>query len=814
MKKNLALILTILIILSALTACGKSSNNDLPIEDESNTENSDAPAICTEHSGGIATCKEKAICSICSQEYGELDPNNHTEDTNTVQNNKSTHKKIFTCCNAIIEEMHLWNKGLCSTCNQDYVASKGLEFKKSSDNTSYYVSGIGTCTDNEIYISYTNEGLPVIGIYDAAFKNNSTITNIIIPDSITHIGTSAFYGCNALINATIPSSITNIGADAFKYCDGITNVYYNGKIDNWCNINFYNSYSNPTNYIKNLYLTNSNEKYNLLTKLVIPSTVTEIKHYAFYNYNNLESITIPDSVTSIGNEAFNNCKNLMSVTIGNGVTSIGNYAFSNCKSLSSIVIGNNVISIGIRAFYHCNSLTSISIPEKVTDIGESAFKDCYKLIEVINTSNLNIEKNSDSHGYVGYYALNIHNRNSKIIDKNGYLFYTYEGKNYLIGYTGISNALNLPNGYNNQDYEIYKYAFLNCNNITSINIPNSITNIGKYAFSGCNSLTNVTIGKGLTNIGKSAFSGCNSLTSIKIPDSVISIGDYSFEYCSSLTSVTIGNKVTSIGNYSFEYCTSLSTVTIGNAVSNIGDSAFRACTSLTNITIPESMMSIGNYAFEFCTNLTSVTIPNNITSIGDYAFDDTKLSGTTYGNAIYLGNEKNPYLYLLKTTSKNVSSVNIHIKTKFIASQAFYKCTELMSVIIPDSVTSIGASAFHDCTALTSINIPDSVSSIGWGTFYNCTELASVSIGKGVTGIDWKTFYGCTGLTSITIPSSITSIADHAFDGCTNLANVVFENTEGWKADDTSIFSTDLEDKAKAAKYLTDTYDDYTWTRN
>ena len=198
---------------------------------------------------------------------------------------------------------------------------------------------------------------------NSPFYSSYPTGNLIIPSSVTYNGrtfsvtalaNSAFFGCSGLTTVTIPNSVTSIGSDAFYNCSGLVSVYYTGTIAEWCGITFGNSWANPLTIAHNLYIDN-----NLVTDLVIPNTVTEIKDNAFYNASCFASVTIPNSVTSIGRWAFRGCIGLPSVTIPNSITSIDFGAFQDCSGMTSVTIGSGVTSIGYSAFYDCSGLTDI-----------------------------------------------------------------------------------------------------------------------------------------------------------------------------------------------------------------------------------------------------------------------------------------------------------------------------------------------------------------------------------------------------------------------------------------------------------------------
>ena len=331
---------------------------------------------------------------------------------------------------------------------------------------------------------------------------------------------------------------------------------------------------------------------------------------------------------------------------------------------------------------------------------------------------------------------------------------------------------------------------------SSSGITYAVTSIRDTTFYNCTGLTSVTLPNSLTTIGKSAFDQCFGLTgTLTIPNSVTSIGNLAFGYCPGLTSVTIGNSVTSIGNGAFRNCTGLTgTLTIPNSVTYIGNDAFRNCTGLTGtLTIPNSVTSIGDYAFITCSGLTSVSIGDSVTSIGNYAFSNCSgLTSATIGTRVTsIGRGAFKDCIALTTVNFNADSstfpsnvsnrvfmncpitvLNIGNNVRRIPNHAFYG-TPLVSLTIPDSVTSIGMSAFNFCRSLVSLTIGNSVSTIGDSAFFFNDRLSSLTIPNSVTTIGNYAFRRCESMNSVTIGNAVTIIGAGAFQYCNALTSAI-----------------------------------------
>ena len=324
-------------------------------------------------------------------------------------------------------------------------------------------------------------------ICNSAFWYCLSLSEIVIPNSVTSIGDLAFSFCSSLAEVVIPNSVVCINGNPFWY--------WNGKLE--C--------LSPSFVYENNILFNKDKSRIIsfrnqnLTSYVIPNNVTRIGDRAFSFCSSLAEVVIPNSVTRIGDRAFEGCSSLAEVIIPDSITGIGDHTFSLCKSLAEVIIPNSVTNIGKGAFQLCSSLAEVVIPNSVTRIGDYAFSSCSSLAEVVIPNS--------------------------VVCING---------NPFRGWNGKLDCLSLSFVYeDNILFNKDKSRIISFRNreLTSYVIPNSVTRIGDYAFSSCSSLVEVVIPNSVTRIGDYAFLHCSSLSSIVIPVSVTIIGSYAFAGC-------------------------------------------------------------------------------------------------------------------------------------------------------------------------------------------------------------------------------------------------------------------------------------------
>lgn len=366
-------------------------------------------------------------------------------------------------------------------------------------------------------------------------------------------------------------------------------------------------------------------------------------------------------------------------------------------------------------------------------------------------------------------------------------------------YTGSETDLVLPSELDGHKVDTLYYNSLNgCSAVTSITIPDSITDINLFYFDEFTSLTDFYVDSNNTVYSSNDGILFNKTGTILLrypigrtdksyttPDYVTSISNRAFDYSGYLEEITITANVKYVYGGAFRNIPTLNSVTIENGVYKINGSAFAYCTALESISIPSSVSYIDNTAFYGCSSFTSINVDSNNNY---YSSIDGILYNKNATNLLIYPMSKSDKSFTVPNgvetiddgafyNNENIEKVTIPNTVKTIGTDAFSKCSNLKSLILGNSVSRIGDSAFYSCSSLTSVTIPDSVTTLGSRAFYYCSGLEEVSIGKGLTKIENSTFSCCSSLTSITIPDSITTIGKYAFSGCSSLTKIVIPSS-------------------------------------
>ena len=563
------------------------------------------------------------------------------------------------------------------------------------------------------------------GIGNSAFENCVGFKEITLPESLERIDFNAFAGCSGLTEIHIPKNVTHIGDGAFLSCPGIASV----SVDE----------ANPVYHsIGNCVIETAAKKLVFGCKnSVIPDdgSVTSLECGAFYGCAGLTALAIPECVTEIGANAVTQCASLMSIQLPEGVTTFTESMFDGCSSLTAIHIPKSVTAIDCVAFDNCTSLAHVYYAGTKAQWQDITIDDYY------NEPLLNAEVHySHRFGKPMEIASGACGDNAAwTLDSDGLL--TVSGSGEMV----------------NGGWDKTK--------VIRAQIKSGITAIGDNAFSNHKRLTEATLPSGVTSIGKSAFYCCNALVSADLPKKLVSIGEYAFSCCMQLASVSFPKTLEEIGESAYYYCYALTELTLPEKVTAIPDNTFEYCTSLSSVTLPKNLKGIGSSAFQGCDSLTAVTIPKNVDCIGEQAFAACPALVSVTVDA------ENPYFH---------SAGNCVVKTE--TKRLVFGCNS--SVIPADgSVTSIGNCAFYGCSGLTSITLPEQLADIGASAFFGCKDLTEITVPEGVSVIYSETFSECEALASVALPVSITYIGDDAFLDCVSLTDVYYAGTEDqWDA--------------------------------
>jgi len=722
--------------------------------------------------------------------------------------------------------VYAWWKEETKVCNLVYDG-----YVEGSDGlTIHGYNGGGTIVVAPSYIG----GMPVIAIGNQAFQynsrdygNESEITQVVIPDTVTSIGENAFLECRELNSVTLSNNLSQIGLQAFFNCESLEEISLPSTLTTLGNYAFGHCTS--------------------LKTVNISEGITSIEG-AFAYCSSLEDIQLPNSIRHM-DDAFVNCTSLKTVNIPTGVATFAS-TFYYCSNLQSITIPNNITTIGDAAFMG-SGITSISIPSSVTTIGNNAFYECAALERIsmdIGINNLLIYSNAFGN-CSNLISVNITDLNrwcsssfsntfSNPLVYADYLYLSGElvtsldtctveiiPHNAFTGYSGFKN-ITIPDSVT----EIRQSAFDGCSNLETVVLGNSVETIWQLAFANCPKLTSVKIQSNITSIPKSLFYNCSQLSSIIYPDSMeqwsfvskgtdwnTNTGNYTI-YCfdgsiskdgtttrkesaglsyekhyngyyivcgigtCSDTQIFIpstynGYPVQKIGDRAFENCTEITYVNIPDSVTTIGGSVFSGCSALKEIIIPNSVTEIGEWTFANCTSIETIDLPDNLTTISDYLFEKCTGLKTIVipDNVTYVGYSFYGCTSLETVTlGKNVTDFYCYAFGNSGVSTLIIKGN-----VIPfdDTLGGTYVSHLEGIDNLKTVIIEGNITEIRDDEFRGCSLLETVVLPEGVLTIGSGAFYECSALKDVNIPNSVTSIGSHAFFGCTSLTTITIPNS-------------------------------------
>ena len=602
------------------------------------------------------------------------------------------------------------------------------------------------------------------------------VTGVELQAGVTSIGSYAFAGCYRMLSANISGTVDTINDHAFSGCLALSRADLSDDL-----------------VVLGPYAFENCKK---LESFDVGGCLLRLEEGVFDGCTALKNVQLHE-VMEIGAAAFRNCSSLQKLD-ASGVLSIGDDAFNGCSALKTITFAKQLSSFGVRSFYNCTSLTRINIPDGVTVIPQQAFYQCTSLNDIL-----------------------------------------------------------LPDSVTTVEEEAFKL----CRSAATIRLSNQLASIGQGAFYGCESFagkqqftpsgsstpiatTLLILPETLTFIGDSAFEACTKLDGVKFPEHLNAIGSNAFQNCTSLSRAILPNDLQHFGKAVFAGCTSLTEVSIPHDISRIAVNTFDGCTALQTVHLPAGTDLIADSAFNGCTALQRVEYDGTVGDWYNVQIEDhnevlytTPIScsdGDTFGHKTTHGTLRNGMEWIFNSDATltirgtgpmvdfeldatddtvvvpwedvkynishvvyeagitttgdfifykcpNLTSVTLPDTMTEIGNSTFAGCTSLEQVTISDGVTKIGNSAFSDCSRLEQITIPDSVTKISAGAFSG-TELTQVSV-PGVTEIGVNAFGNCWKLTQIHVSARLATVESGAFEGCSELMDVYYSGTaEQWQA--------------------------------
>lgn len=531
--------------------------------------------------------------------------------------------------------------------------TKGLTFSFSEDGQTVSITGFDG-SRSVVEIPETYGGAKVTSIAAGAFRGQTMITDVVIPEGVTYIGREAFAGCSALVRVQIPTSVTQVGANLFE----------------------------GTPYDSTL-----------------TGELVYINSILYRCQSDAVTVSIRQGTTVIAEEAFINRVNLAAIVVPDGVSYIGSNAFKNCSALSQIEIPKSVRDIVANAFD-----------------GTKWYED--RKHEMIYINDLLYRVPAEIIVQSEQPTGSLSDKDAAELAKSGVATQTVPNTDVIVqgGTTTICTLafantpvqkVQLPSTLTTIRYG----AFQNCTALKQITLPESMTFIEGGAFQNCSALSSISVPQNVTYLGASAFSGCASLTSATLPQAITRISSGLFENCSSLTTVQASSALTSIGSRAFAETSALSSFTFPQTLTAVGEESFTG-SGIVTANLPQSVTYLGAGAFADCTKLVYAQVPAAIQAIRERTFRNcTELKNVSIPEGIrYIG-------AAAFQNDVSLQTVDFAQSLLTICDNAFEGSGVGEGLVLPSALRTIGSRAFAGCMRLTSLTIPADVRKMGSQAF-------------------------------------------------------------------------------------------------
>lgn len=569
-----------------------------------------------------------------------------------------------------LEEMGEYVFYEASTLNELFIPASVSLIEDVPISYCFAMSKLTVAEDNAVYDS--RNGCNAI-IHTESNRLIAGCNTTVIPDGIQTIARAAF-GASRIENVNIPNSVSTIEESAFYGCDNLKTVTIGNGVEKWGKQSFLYA---SGDYVVNSDISDSPSQdespflYSYIGNLTFGPDVTTIGTYAFSHCGRLQKVVVPKNVVSLNNSFTNstmseleynspivfsnlfNGKGLLKVTLGEDVKSIEGSAFQECKSLQEVVGGNNIEAIGNKAFYECRKLSSINLGNMLESIGSEAFYENRELVSVQMPATVT------SLGEKAFYSC----------DK----------------LSSVKMSDNIE--------KINAQTFYECKALSEFNFPTSLTSIGEKAFYRAG-LISVILPESLIQIDNAAFSECASLQKIQLNSTIDTFGWGVFSACPAEVSVNAPISTNrGPNNGSLFGDSGITKLIIGKDIKEIPEAAFCRCTMLEEVILPEGLEKLGEDTFDGCILLCDITLPSTLIEIGEGAFSDSGLRSIVIPEGISI------ISYYTFSGCESLTSVSLPESLTEIYNYAFRGCKALREMRIPKNVTKIGQSIVYECNS-------------------------------------------------------------------------------------------------------------------